>query len=232
VLAPVAAPASARVDGPGDEQDEHADDEDHVDDEFGHDGGFLPVRGSVADVGDEPAAAEPGDSELGGEVGELDLAGGAGQRDDRGEVDDVSSGPVGASLGMPAWVSRCRVSRRAEDAMRAGTPIRGRRMVALVARASCGPLLAAAARVRLKAITASTSQAAFVSSSVARCCSPGERAWDHHCPGQCGHRPLQRGQLALRRDDVIGVSGRGDCRPGPDLRCAGTISCRGPCVAR
>jgi hypothetical protein len=102
-------PASARVDGPGDEQDEHGDDEDHVDDEFGHDGGFLPVRGSVADVGDEPAAAEAGDPQVGGEVGELDLADGAGQRGDRGEVDDVSIGvPVGASLGMPAWVGRCR----------------------------------------------------------------------------------------------------------------------------
>ena len=58
-------------------------------------------------------------------------------------------------------VGRCRVSRRAEDASRAGTVISARRMVAVVALARFGPLVVAAARVRLNAITASTSQAAF-----------------------------------------------------------------------
>ena len=56
---------------------------------------------------------------------------------------------------------RCRVSRRAEDAMRAGTVIRVARMVAVRALASAGPVMVAAARVRLNAITAATSQAAL-----------------------------------------------------------------------
>lgn len=56
---------------------------------------------------------------------------------------------------------RCKVRRRAEDAIRAGTVISVRRMVAVRALASAGPVRAAAARVRLNAITASTSQAAL-----------------------------------------------------------------------
>ena len=51
--------------------------------------------------------------------------------------------------------------RRAEEATLAGTVMRVRRMVAVVAFASSEPVMAAAARVRLNAITASTSQAAF-----------------------------------------------------------------------
>src|SRR5690606_14311509 len=58
-------------------------------------------------------------------------------------------------------VGRCRRSLRAEDAARAGTVIRALRMVAVAALASSGPVRVAAARVRLNAITASTSQAAF-----------------------------------------------------------------------
>ena len=46
-------------------------------------------------------------------------------------------------------------------AIRAGTLISRRRMVAVVALASCGPVRVAAARVRLNAITANTSHAAF-----------------------------------------------------------------------
>jgi hypothetical protein len=45
--------------------------------------------------------------------------------------------------------------------MRAGTVISLRRMVAVVALASDGPATLAAARVRLNAMTARTSQAAF-----------------------------------------------------------------------
>src|SRR5450759_4863576 len=56
---------------------------------------------------------------------------------------------------------RCRVSRRAEDAIRAGTVTRVRRMVAVLALAKAGPVMVAAARVRLKAITAHTSHAAL-----------------------------------------------------------------------
>lgn len=58
-------------------------------------------------------------------------------------------------------IGRCRVSLRAEAASRTGTQTRVRRMVAVVALASRVPLRLAAARVRLNAITASTSQAAF-----------------------------------------------------------------------
>ena len=58
-----------------------------------------------------------------------------------------------------AW-GRCSVSRRAEVAIRAGTWIRVRRTVAVVARARRRvPVRVAAARVRLNAMTASTSQA-------------------------------------------------------------------------
>jgi len=56
---------------------------------------------------------------------------------------------------------RCSVRRRAEDAIRAGTLIRVRRMVAVRDLARAGPVRVAAARVRLNAITARTSQAAL-----------------------------------------------------------------------
>ena len=56
---------------------------------------------------------------------------------------------------------RCSVRRRAEDAIRAGTWTILRRIVAVVALAIVVPARVAAARVRLNAITASTSQAAF-----------------------------------------------------------------------
>lgn len=55
----------------------------------------------------------------------------------------------------------CSMMRRAEDATRAGTVISLRRIVAVVALAGPGPVMVAAARVRLNAITTSTSQAAF-----------------------------------------------------------------------
>ena len=63
------------------------------------------------------------------------------------------------SQGQP--VGRCKVSCRAEDAIRAGMWISLRRMVAVVVLARSGPAIAAAARVRLNAITARTSQAAL-----------------------------------------------------------------------
>src|SRR4029453_2057886 len=59
-------------------------------------------------------------------------------------------------------VGRCSVNLRAEEAMRAGTETRVRRMVPVVAFVSFGSSVRVpAARVRLKAITAQTSQAAF-----------------------------------------------------------------------
>lgn len=51
--------------------------------------------------------------------------------------------------------------RRPEDATLAGMAISFRRMVAVFAFASTVPVMVAAARVRLKAMTARTSQAAF-----------------------------------------------------------------------
>jgi hypothetical protein len=56
-------------------------------------------------------------------------------------------------------VGRCSVSVRAEPAILAGTTIRVRRIVPVVALASRGPDSAAAALVRLNATTASTSHA-------------------------------------------------------------------------
>jgi len=59
-------------------------------------------------------------------------------------------------------VGRCRVSLRAEEAILAGKLIRASRMVAVVALTSFGwAVSVAAARVRLNAMTAQTSQAAF-----------------------------------------------------------------------
>jgi hypothetical protein len=64
------------------------------------------------------------------------------------------------------------VIRRAEAATRAGTAISLRRSVAVVARARCGSLRLAAARVRLNAMTASTSQAALaLNTPEGRCAS-------------------------------------------------------------
>ena len=68
---------------------------------------------------------------------------------------------------------RCRVSRRAEEAIRAGMLTILRRIVAVVALASPVPVMVAAARVRLKASTASTSQAALaVKTPEGRCDLP------------------------------------------------------------
>jgi len=53
---------------------------------------------------------------------------------------------------------RCKVIRRAEVATRAGTVISLRRIVAVVARARSGAETVPAARVRLNAMTTSTSQ--------------------------------------------------------------------------
>ena len=58
-------------------------------------------------------------------------------------------------------VGRCRISVRAEPVIRAGTLIRVRRIVPVVAFASRGPDSVAAALVRLNAMTASTSHPAL-----------------------------------------------------------------------
>ena len=58
-------------------------------------------------------------------------------------------------------VGRCRVIRPADDATRAGTGISVLRMVAVVALARSVAVMVAAVRVRLNAMTASTSQAAL-----------------------------------------------------------------------
>ena len=64
-----------------------------------------------------------------------------------------------ASQGQP--LGRCSVSRLAEVAILAGTMMSFRWIVAVLALASVGPVMVAAARVRLNAMTARTSQAAF-----------------------------------------------------------------------
>lgn len=56
-------------------------------------------------------------------------------------------------------IGRCKVKRRADDAIRAGTVTRVRRMVAVVALASWPSAMVPAARARLNAMTAQTSQA-------------------------------------------------------------------------
>jgi hypothetical protein len=61
---------------------------------------------------------------------------------------------------------RCRVSRRAREAIRAGTVTRVRRRVAVVAFASRLPARVPAALVRLNAMTAQTSQAALAANEV------------------------------------------------------------------
>ena len=69
-------------------------------------------------------------------------------------------------------LGRCSVSRRIEVAARAGTLMSLRRIVPVVALARSGPLSVPAARVRLNAITASTSQAALaVNFPEGRCAS-------------------------------------------------------------
>jgi len=61
-----------------------------------------------------------------------------------------------------------------EDAIRAGTVISLRRTVAVVDFASFGPVRVAAARVRLNAITARTSQAAFAANTPDGRCASAE----------------------------------------------------------
>lgn len=71
------------------------------------------------------------------------------------------------------FVGRCSVNRRAEEAIRAGTETTVRRMVPVVALTSFGSSVRVpAARVRLNAITAQTSHAAFaVNRPEGRCAS-------------------------------------------------------------
>lgn len=59
------------------------------------------------------------------------------------------------------FVGRCRVTRRAEVAVRAGMVIKVRRTVPVLALTNGPPLMDAAARVRLKAMHANTNQAAL-----------------------------------------------------------------------
>src|SRR5665811_1316721 len=86
----------------------------------------------------------------GGQV--VATAGGGAHRPVKRVVHAVSQGHA---------VGRCSVRRRAEDAIRAGTCTSLRRIVAVVALAIEVPARVAAARVRLNAMTARTSQAAF-----------------------------------------------------------------------
>lgn len=73
------------------------------------------------------------------------------------------SADAGEQLGPGGFpgqvVGRCRVSRRAEEEIRAGTVMRVRRIVAVLALAKEEPVIVAATRVRLNAMVASTSHA-------------------------------------------------------------------------
>jgi hypothetical protein len=98
------------------------------------------------------------------------LLGGQAARAGGGSLTRSNSAVQAVSQGQD--FGRCRVIRRAEVATRAGTVISLRRMVGVVALASCGSVRLAAARVRLNAMTASTSQAAFaVNTPDGRCAS-------------------------------------------------------------
>ena len=77
-------------------------------------------------------------------------------------------------------VGRCRVMVRAVVAIRAGTPIRVRRTVPVVALASRVPASAAAPRVRLNAIAANTSHAEFAVNDPDVIWSPSECVRDVH----------------------------------------------------
>jgi len=75
---------------------------------------------------------------------------------------------------------RCNVKRRPEGATRAGIVISFRRIVAVFADWSAGPVMVAAVRVGLNAMTARTSQAAFaVNRPEDRCprAEPFKSAW-------------------------------------------------------
>src|SRR5688500_14440575 len=96
------------------------------------------------------------------------LLGGQAARMGGGSLTRSNSAVQAASQGQAR--GRCRVIRRAEVATRAGTGISLRRMVAVVALTRSGSVRLAAARVRLYAITASTSQAALaVNTPEGRC---------------------------------------------------------------
>jgi len=88
-------------------------------------------------------------------VAPLSLLGGQAVRAGGGSLTRSKSAVQAVSQGQAC--GRCRVTRRAEVATRAGTMISVRRMVAVVAFAICGSVRLAAARVRLNAITAKTS---------------------------------------------------------------------------
>ena len=90
----------------------------------------------------------------------------------------VNSSVQLVSHGHP--VGRCSISVRAEPAIRAGTAIRVRRIVPVVAFASAGPDSAAAALVRLNATTASTSHAELAANDFDVISSPSEGVRDVH----------------------------------------------------
>ena len=80
-------------------------------------------------------------------------------------------------------VGRCSVSVRAEPAILAGTTIRVRRIVPVVAFASRAPDNAAAALLRLNAITASTNHAELAANDFDVISSPSQGFHDVHDTG-------------------------------------------------
>ena len=82
----------------------------------------------------------------------------------------VNSSVQALCQGQP--VGRCRTSRRAEEAIRAGTCTSWRRIVPVVAVACRPPVRVPAARVRLNAMTARMSQAALAAKTPSLILSP------------------------------------------------------------
>jgi hypothetical protein len=107
---------------------------------------------------------------VGPRVAQRWLLGGQAARTAGGSLTRSNRAVQAVSQGQ-AW-GRCRVTRRAEEATRAGTVITLRRIVAVVALAKSGAATVPAARVRLNAMAASTSQAALaVNTPDGRCAS-------------------------------------------------------------
>ena len=85
-------------------------------------------------------------------------------------------------------VGRCSVSVRADPAILAGTTIRVRRILPVVALASRGPDSAAAALVRLNAITASTSHAELAANDFDGRWARAERSEERRVGKECRSR--------------------------------------------
>ena len=130
-------------------------------------------------------------------------------------------------------MGRCRTSRRAERAIRAGTLISWARMVAVVALAWKAEARAPAARVRLNAIAAQTSQAPFAVNdpdgrwASGPCLQVGDDLLDDGVPAVAvlglDHRQRCVGEhrVVAVAGEQLALAGRGVGVAGPGARSAG-----------